>query len=83
MGSLGWSPCYWCGWWGENVYIPDGMPDALCGDCVKWLANGGGPYHPAATDRREKHIMLLYTKYNLPDEAYKNIASTPFGSWEP
>ena len=31
MGSLGWAPCYWCGWWEYNPYIPDPLthPDPL------------------------------------------------------
>ena len=34
MGSLGWRPCYWCGWWAENMYIPDGVNNPLCEWCM-------------------------------------------------
>ena len=35
MGSLGWAPCYWCGWWEYNPYIPDPLTHPLCGWCLQ------------------------------------------------
>ena len=27
-------PCYWCGVWQENMYIPDGVDHPLCDACM-------------------------------------------------
>ena len=27
-------PCYWCGVWQENMYIPDGVDNPLCVACM-------------------------------------------------
>ena len=48
MGSLGWDQCYWCGWWEENMYIPDGIDNPLCEYC---LAHRRGPPQPDARRR--------------------------------
>ena len=35
MGSMGWAPCYWCGWWEYNPYIPDPLTHPLCAWCLQ------------------------------------------------
>ena len=40
MGSLGWAPCFVCGWWEYNPYIPDPFAHPFCGRCLTELVEG-------------------------------------------
>ena len=40
MGSMGWAPCYVCGWWEYNPYIPDPFTRPFCGHCLTELVEG-------------------------------------------
>ena len=64
MGSLGWAPCYWCGWWQENMYIPDGVDHPLCSWCL-WHSEG--PPQPDARTRLYEFLVSLQPQ--LPERA--------------
>ena len=42
MGSWGWTPCTWCGWWEWNPYIPDPFMYPLCENCLFQLEEWNG-----------------------------------------
>ena len=69
MGSLGWAQCYWCGWWQEGMYIPDGIDHGLCEYCLweRW-----GPPQPDA--RARLCTLLLELVPEMPCSAAWEIA---------
>ena len=52
MGSLGWARCHWCWKWEYNMYIPDRVNGALCGDCLDIFIDGGEP--PCFPNNRQR-----------------------------
>ena len=44
MGSMGWGRCSSCQRWALNMYIPDGLMQPLCEECL--LGSAPNDFHP-------------------------------------
>ena len=55
------------------MYIHDGLHEPLCKDCLGWLCEGGGPYHPAAQERRARQLARWFPQ--LPRDVNFSIAA--------
>ena len=80
MGSLGWAQCYWCRRWAYNMYIPDGINGALCGDCLDLQRP---PYRPDLVDRVTANLMLSIGIKLEDREVVFAIADMLVGHWDP
>ena len=80
MGSMGWAPCYWCGWWEYNPYIPDPLTHPLCAWCMERLIEGDGPWYPSALQRCGMRLQIAFRQ--MPWNVCFNIAEMTYDWYE-